>query len=112
MTNTEDQYSWKYLPTRAHLFEKSLSKHSIGAYIELCREVGASFEAVAGKVYIPIHYLRRFQLIPGLAYIVHKSQRKFHGENLGIRDRKFNLEDGGEQVERCRYSRGAAEERS
>jgi hypothetical protein len=51
MTNAEDPYSWKYLQTRAHLFEKSLSKHSIGAYIELCREVGASFEAVAGKVY-------------------------------------------------------------
>ncbi|KAF8862714.1 hypothetical protein BDZ45DRAFT_739028 [Acephala macrosclerotiorum] len=49
MTNAEDPYSWKYLPTRAHLFEKSLSKHSIGAYMELCREVGASFEAVAGK---------------------------------------------------------------
>jgi hypothetical protein len=55
MTNTEDPYSWKFLPTRAHLFEKSLSKHSIGAYIELCREVGASFEAVAGKVRIPIY---------------------------------------------------------
>jgi hypothetical protein len=50
MTNEDDPYSWKYLPTRGHLFKKSLSKHSIGAYVELCREVGISFEAVAGKV--------------------------------------------------------------
>ncbi|KAF8856264.1 hypothetical protein BDZ45DRAFT_804288 [Acephala macrosclerotiorum] len=49
ITNEEDPYSWKYLPTRAHLFQKSLSKHSIGAYMELCREVDISFEAVAGK---------------------------------------------------------------
>jgi hypothetical protein len=28
------------------LFTKALSKHSIGAYMELCREVGKSFEAV------------------------------------------------------------------
>jgi hypothetical protein len=92
VTNAEDPYSWKYLPTRAHLFGKSLSKHSIGAYIELCREVGASFEAVARKVCIPIYYLRRFKLIPNLAYIVCRSRRKFHGENLGIRNRKFNIE--------------------
>ena len=46
----EDPYSWQSLPTRTHLFEKNLSKHSIGAYMELCREVGVSFEAVAKEV--------------------------------------------------------------
>ena len=60
--------------------------------MELCREVGASFKAVAGKVYIPIYYLGRFKLIPNLACIVRRSRRKFHGENLGIRNRKFDLE--------------------
>jgi len=29
-----------------HLFQKQLSKHSVGAYRELCRGVGVSFEAV------------------------------------------------------------------
>jgi hypothetical protein len=46
----EDPYSWQYLPARIHLFEKNLSKHSICAYMELCREVGVSFEAVAKEV--------------------------------------------------------------
>jgi hypothetical protein len=31
---------------REHLFTKQLSKHSIGAYMELCREVGTSIEAI------------------------------------------------------------------
>ncbi|PMD21097.1 hypothetical protein NA56DRAFT_703773 [Hyaloscypha hepaticicola] len=47
ITRVEDPYSWQSLPAKTHLFEKNLSKHSIGAYIELCREVGVSFEAVA-----------------------------------------------------------------
>ncbi|PVH67769.1 hypothetical protein DL98DRAFT_600143 [Cadophora sp. DSE1049] len=47
ITRVEDPYSWQSLPARTHLFEKNLSKHSIGAYMELCREVGVSFEAVA-----------------------------------------------------------------
>ncbi|PVH67505.1 hypothetical protein DL98DRAFT_475594, partial [Cadophora sp. DSE1049] len=47
ITRVEDPYSWQFLPARTHLFEKNLSKHSIGAYMELCREVGVSFEAVA-----------------------------------------------------------------
>ncbi|KAH7317422.1 hypothetical protein BKA65DRAFT_600074 [Rhexocercosporidium sp. MPI-PUGE-AT-0058] len=43
----EDPYSWQSLPARTHLFEKNLSKHSIGAYMELRPEVSVSFEAVA-----------------------------------------------------------------
>jgi len=50
ITRVEDPYSWQSLPTRTYLFEKNLSKHSIGAYMELCREVGVSFEAVAKEV--------------------------------------------------------------
>lgn len=45
ITNAEDPYSWQALPERSHLFRKQLSKHTIGAYKELCREVGISFEA-------------------------------------------------------------------
>jgi hypothetical protein len=49
ITGAEDLYTWTVLPQRRHLFKKHLSKHSIGAYKELCREVGKSFEtALAG----------------------------------------------------------------
>ena len=44
-----DGYAWSALPEREHLFTKQLSKHSIGAYMELCRELGKSFEAVPYK---------------------------------------------------------------
>jgi hypothetical protein len=50
MTNKKDPYSWKYLLVRAHLFKKSLNKHSIRVYIELYYKVGISFKAIAGKV--------------------------------------------------------------
>ena len=56
ITRVEDPYSWKYLPARTHLFEKNLSNHSIGAYMELYREVGVSIEAVAREVLKIIHY--------------------------------------------------------
>ncbi|KAI9767656.1 MAG: hypothetical protein M1840_005527 [Geoglossum simile] len=46
ITGVDDSYTWKVLPEKTHLFEKHLSKHSIGAYMELCRGVGISFEAV------------------------------------------------------------------
>ena len=46
-----DSYAWNVRPERKHLlrkglFRKQLSKHAVGAYMELCREVGNSFEAV------------------------------------------------------------------
>jgi hypothetical protein len=46
ITHLDDSYIWKALPEKQHLFEKHLSKHSVGAYVELCRGVGISFEAV------------------------------------------------------------------
>ena len=46
ITKADDPYTWRILPEKQYLFEKHLSKHSIGAYRELCREVGVSFEAV------------------------------------------------------------------
>jgi hypothetical protein len=46
ITGAEDPYAWKVLPEKKHLFEKHMSKHSIGAYMELWRGVGVSFEAV------------------------------------------------------------------
>jgi hypothetical protein len=47
----EDGYEWKPVskkenPFRKELFPKQMSKHSIKAYMELCRGVGNSFEAV------------------------------------------------------------------
>jgi hypothetical protein len=42
----DDGYAWIRQPEREHLFTRQLSKHSIGAYMELCGEVGASIEAV------------------------------------------------------------------
>ena len=47
--DVQDGYIWNVLPERQHLFTKQLSKHSIGAYMELYREVGKSFETVAQK---------------------------------------------------------------
>ena len=46
ITGVDDSYTWKVLPEKKHLFEKHLNKHSIGAYMELWREVDISFEAV------------------------------------------------------------------
>lgn len=46
ITSADDPYTWQILPEKEHLFKKHLSKHSIGAYRELCRGVGVSFEAV------------------------------------------------------------------
>ena len=37
---------WAVLPEKKHLFAKQLSKHSIGAYMELCRGVGVSYEGI------------------------------------------------------------------
>ena len=46
ITNADDPYLWQALPEKDYLFKKQLSKHSIGAYRALCREVGVLFEAV------------------------------------------------------------------
>jgi hypothetical protein len=47
----EDGYEWKPLPGNENsynegLFTKQLSKHSLGAYVELYRGLGVSFQAV------------------------------------------------------------------
>ncbi|KFZ05801.1 hypothetical protein V502_09943 [Pseudogymnoascus sp. VKM F-4520 (FW-2644)] len=50
ITKPEDVYQWSILtPVRAPLFNKQLSKHSTGAYIDLCNGVGVHFKAVLGK---------------------------------------------------------------
>ena len=46
ITSADDPYVWKVPPEKEHLFKKHLSKHSIGVYMELWREVSVSFEAV------------------------------------------------------------------
>ena len=47
ITSQDEPYKWSYLPEKAHLFQKHLSKHTIGAYVELFDEVGKTFEAMA-----------------------------------------------------------------
>ncbi|KFY16750.1 hypothetical protein V491_05238 [Pseudogymnoascus sp. VKM F-3775] len=50
ITKPEDVYQWSILtPVKALLFNKQLSKHSTGAYIDLCNGVGVHFKAVPGK---------------------------------------------------------------
>ncbi len=45
VTRADDTYIWRTLPEKQYLFQKHLSKHSVGAYRETCREVGISFKA-------------------------------------------------------------------
>jgi hypothetical protein len=47
ITGLDESYRWNYLPEKAHLFQKHLSKHTLGAYVELFDEVGRTFEAMA-----------------------------------------------------------------
>ena len=42
----EDRYIWIRRPEREHLFQKQLSKHSVRAYAELCREIGISIDVI------------------------------------------------------------------
>ena len=67
ITSSNDPYTWHRLPDKQHLFEKHLSKHSIGAYRELCRGIGVSFEAV---------------LVPESN---NAAERKAHGQRPGVR---------------------------
>ena len=51
LPDSQDGYVWSVRPERKHLlrknlFKKQLSKHAVGAYMELCHEVGKSFDAV------------------------------------------------------------------
>ena len=46
ITSANDPYTWQILAEKEHLFKRNLSKHSIGAYRELCRGVGVSFKAI------------------------------------------------------------------
>lgn len=46
ITRPDDPYAWSYMPAKAHLFQKHLSKHTMGACVELYHEVGKTFEAV------------------------------------------------------------------
>lgn len=46
MPDTGDGYTWAVVPEKKYLFTKQLSKHSVRAYMELCRSVDVSFEAL------------------------------------------------------------------
>ncbi|KAB5515613.1 hypothetical protein GE09DRAFT_1045727 [Coniochaeta sp. 2T2.1] len=46
VTSKEDQYCWRAVPQMRHLFSKQLSDHNLGAFKDLCRGVGITFEAV------------------------------------------------------------------
>ncbi|KFY94739.1 hypothetical protein V500_03087 [Pseudogymnoascus sp. VKM F-4518 (FW-2643)] len=50
ITKPEDVYQWSILtPGKAALFNKQLSKHSTGAYIDLCNGAGVHFKAVLAE---------------------------------------------------------------
>ncbi|KFZ17323.1 hypothetical protein V501_01791 [Pseudogymnoascus sp. VKM F-4519 (FW-2642)] len=50
ITKPEDLYQWSVLTVgKAALFNKQLSKHSTGAYIDLCNGVGVHFKAVLAE---------------------------------------------------------------
>ncbi|KFY98207.1 hypothetical protein V500_01766 [Pseudogymnoascus sp. VKM F-4518 (FW-2643)] len=50
ITKPEDLYQWSILTAgKAALFNKQLSKHSTGAYIDLCSGVGVHFVAVVAE---------------------------------------------------------------
>lgn len=46
ITSSDEPYTWSYMPEKAHLFQKHLSKHTMGACVELYDEVGNTFEAI------------------------------------------------------------------
>ncbi|KAH7124920.1 hypothetical protein B0J13DRAFT_611936 [Dactylonectria estremocensis] len=46
----EDPYRWKWSSEKEYLFEKHLSKLSVGPLMELCKGVGTSFQAVRPSV--------------------------------------------------------------
>lgn len=46
MPGIDDLYCWKFLPEKQHLFSKNMSDHSTGAYKELWKGVGITFEAI------------------------------------------------------------------
>ena len=45
ITGPDEPYNWSYMPDKAHLFQKHLSKHTMGACVTLFDEVGKTFEA-------------------------------------------------------------------
>ena len=47
----EDRYRWSVLPQKAHLFEKNLSKLSIGVYTQIIQGIGVFFEALPNEVW-------------------------------------------------------------
>jgi hypothetical protein len=50
ITKPQDLYQWSILTAgKAALYNKQLSKHSTGTYIDLCNGVGQRFKAVLGK---------------------------------------------------------------
>jgi hypothetical protein len=46
ITGPHELYTWIYLPEMEHLFQKLLSKHTMGACLELYAGVGKTFEAI------------------------------------------------------------------
>jgi Uri superfamily endonuclease len=46
ITSPDEPYAWSYMPEKAHLFQKHLSKHTMGACVELSAGVGKTFEAI------------------------------------------------------------------
>ena len=75
---------------------KQLSKHSIGAYMEICREINISIEAVAwieptievcdGDIDLLI--LLKLTTLPGIKTIYFRSRRRFTIRPSPVRERE------------------------
>ncbi|KAH8691912.1 hypothetical protein BGW36DRAFT_362938 [Talaromyces proteolyticus] len=66
-TSSDDAYEWIVDdPSLKSLFNRHLSKHSVGAYMQLCQEIGKSFRAV------PKHTLRMDDLELENVYLTNK----------------------------------------
>lgn len=84
ITSPDDPYAWRCLPEKQHLFSKHLSKHSVGAYRELCREIGVSFEAVRA---------------PAQSHAKKEGNNDANVRDLSVGEARFNL-----QADRYCYS--------
>ena len=112
ITGADDPYAWQALPEKNHIFQKQLSKHSVGVYTEMCREVGVSFEAVpapeskTAAERSPIEGTQRMLPV--------SSKTSFTSVIQQLKAEKvqptFELDDLRNQVEEARQSKGVAEE--
>jgi hypothetical protein len=82
--NDETPYAWQVDdPDLKPFFGKSLSKHSIGAYMELCSAVGQSFRAVHRDEAVKV---RSYQTCRGILLLRYLLGYQRQAADLGRRE--------------------------